>query len=135
MGYRELQPKAGRACLTGCAMSSVTVGGKLNSHSIARVRLAGDVCSRLKISPGSRLNLELGNGVSTGMLKLIKAKDESLGGFMLSKTAGGAGKRHGGVVSVSELSDGEKHHQEKVPHKIKNGVLYITLPEWAVKAA
>lgn len=126
MPFKDIESRP-RGLVGGVAIAGVAPG---KGHVIGgvRIRLGQDICDHLDIKVGDRISLALGYGKDRGTLRLSRDGPFS---YKLAQAGGGSRKR-GGIISMSRLGDRQKHRQESVPHKLKNGTVIVMLPDWAL---
>lgn len=107
-------------------MSCTKVGrGKL----AARLIFAGGVMSRMSLGPKSKIDIERGTNEDAGLLRVSRSDGA---GFILQSLKG-ATTVHGPstILALAALAAKEPHRAAPVEYEIKDGAIYITLPEWA----
>lgn len=129
MPFKDIESRP-RGLFGGVAITGVAPG---KGHVIGgvRLRLGEDICDHLGIKVGGRVSLALGYGKDHGTLRLTRDGPFS---YKLALAGGGTHKR-GGVISLTRLGDRQKHCQEPIPHKLRNGAVIVTLPDWARPAS
>ncbi len=123
MGFEVIEKQVGRATAIGVSIAS----GKPKKPEIKNrtiIVIGSDVLTSMKWERGSRIEAAL-NG------KQLRLKQGDLSGFKLVM-----GRRSkSGRLQLAVLGGAPVCSRKTAPHKIENDALYITLPDWAVKAA
>ncbi len=123
---QTLTPASGprRADPSTVAMSCVGAAG--SRRHIAVIVIGAAILTELGWKRGDRLALTLGDQTDSGWIELACANL----GFRLTR----AGPNRL-ALSTGALADDQKHSVGTVDHRVKNGALYVRLPEWAAEAA
>ncbi len=110
----------------GPLATGVSIGASITGNrSAVRIRFGVDILNAMKWAPGCYLGLARGDGRDAGKLRIGL---NELNGYKLLK---GAPRDRSKFLFCGRLSDGKKHPSKFAPHQIRNGYLYIDLPDWA----
>ena len=119
MGFEVIERRPGGTLTIGVSIASVCA---LNGSDIARVGLGRDILGKLGWKGGARI------GVAQNGRELRLRRDPA--GFTLIQ----GGRSIAAYLNLTALASPKPMPRKAVKHRIKNGALYITLPDWAVKA-
>ncbi len=104
----------------------VAVGAVKTTQDVKfRLRFAPDILDAMNWQPGCRLGLAFGEGSDDGKLRIGSDK---LNGFKLQN---GARHDRSKYMQCGRIGDQHLHKRESAPHEIRDGYLYIDLPDWA----
>lgn len=95
-------------------------GGKLTGRFV----FGGAVMSQMDVRPKDRVDLARGTGEDAGLLRLSKGDSAGWAIQPFKNTSRG-------ILTVPALAAKKPYKAAPVEYKIKDGTLYITLPEWA----
>ena len=122
MGFKVIQKSHGGGAkpLTGVSIGSIH---RPAGRCAACIILGADVLNKMGWKRGIRIEA----AQNAGELRLRRG---DLSGFVLVQ-----GRRsQSAQLCITTLAGTKPMPRKAVPHKIKNGALYITLPDWAAKA-
>ncbi len=122
MGFQIIDNRShGRNVASGVAIGTCVAGRNLK----VRIRFAPDVIEVMGWKNGAKLEIAYGDSKDVGKLRIGL---NELCGFKLR--SGGPNNRSK-TIHCNQIGNGTKQKSQHVEHKIKNGYLYIELPEWA----
>ena len=130
MAFKQVvSPFSGRprAHPSAVSVSSIKHGGRRGYATC--IAVGAVILTELGWERGQRVQAVLGDKRDLGWIKL---KRNDLMGFALVKYGANSTRA---AIRIARLGHNGKRLSEIVEHKIKNGALYVRLPDWATEAA